>query len=107
LFAPLDLGDLEGDPVDVGEGRAGAPLLAQAEGGAVDLVELGVELLPVLLEAGGDRPVFLGLEGADLVLALGDEAERDGLDAPGREPGADRLPEDRAHLVAYQAVQDT
>src|SRR5690606_3130709 len=82
-------------------------LVPEPEALPVDLVELGIEAVPVLLEPGGDRPVLFGDERTDLVLALDDEAQRDRLDAPGREPGANRLPEERADLIADQAVQDT
>jgi hypothetical protein len=46
-------------------------------------VELGLEGLFVLLEVRGDGPVFLGLEPADLVFPLADQAERHGLDPAG------------------------
>ena len=58
------------------------------------------------LEPRLDRPVLLGHEGADLALALADDAHRDRLHAPGREPAADLLPEERAELVADEPVED-
>jgi hypothetical protein len=44
-------------------------------------------------------------EGADLALALHDEAQRHGLHATGREPLLHGLPEHRAGLVAHQAIE--
>src|SRR5690606_12322043 len=106
LLAALDVGDDEGRAVDVGEDVVRGGLVLEAEGLAVDVVELGLEALARALEQRGDGPVLLGLEGADLGLALGDEAERDGLDAACGEAGPDRLPEDGADLVADEAIED-
>ena len=77
------------------------------------------ELLPVLLpqrrdelgrhgrrQVGVEAPVLLGHEGPDLPLALADQADRDRLDAAGREAAAHALPEERADLVADQPVED-
>ena len=48
----------------------------------------------------------IGLERLDLALALADDAHRDRLHAAGRQPAAHLLPEQRADLVADQAVED-
>src|SRR5690606_20566728 len=45
-------------------------------------------------------------ERADGVLALADQAERHGLDPPGRKARPDGLPQQRAHLVAHEPVED-
>ena len=50
-------------------------------------------------------PELLGYEGADLALALDDQAQRHGLDPPGGEPSPHLVPQQRRHLVAHQAVQ--
>jgi hypothetical protein len=55
---------------------------------------------------GEDGPVLLGHEGPDLALAVADELERDRLHAPRGEAAADLLPEDGAHLVADEPVED-
>src|SRR5206468_4542540 len=53
-----------------------------------------------------DRPVLLGREGADLALALADDADGDRLHAARREPAAHLVPEQRRELVADQPVED-
>src|SRR5690606_16020735 len=106
LLAAPDIGDDEGGAFDVGKHVLRGGLVLEAEGLAIDVVEPGLEALARALEQRGDGPVLLGLEGADLGLALGDEAERDGLDAACGEAGPDRLPEDGADLVADEAIED-
>src|SRR5207247_9555441 len=53
-----------------------------------------------------DRPVLLGREGADLALALADDADGDRLHAPRREHAAHLVPEERRELVAHESVED-
>src|SRR5207237_266549 len=53
-----------------------------------------------------DRPVLLRREGADLPLALADDAHGHRLHAARRQPAAHLLPEERRELVADQAVED-
>ena len=72
---------------------------------AVDLMELGGELLAVLLEQRLDRPVLDRLERANLALALDDEPKRDGLHASGRQSLLDGLPQHRARLVADETIE--
>ncbi len=69
-------------------------------------MELGLELLVVLLQEGHDGPVLLRSEGPDLVFPLTNEAKGHRLDPPRGEPGPDGLPQEGAHLIAHQAVQD-
>ena len=57
-------------------------------------------------EDGLERPVLAGGEGADLALAIDDQPDGDRLDAPGRQPGPDLAPEQRAQRVADQPVDD-
>ena len=52
-----------------------------------------------------ERPVLLGHERPDLLLAVADHAQRDALHAPRGQPVFDRGPHERAHLVADQPVQ--
>ena len=73
---------------------------------AVDLMELGGEPLPRLLQQRLDGPVLDRLEGADLPLALDDEPQRDGLHATRRDPLLHRLPEHGARLVADETIQN-
>ena len=78
-----------------------------SSGLAVDPDELGRERLAVGRgEERLDRPVLAGGEGADLALALDDEAHGDRLDAAGRQAAADLAREQRAERVADQAVDD-
>jgi hypothetical protein len=54
---------------------------------------------------GLDGPVLAPLEGLDLQLALDDQAQRRALHAPGGEPAADLLPQQRRQVEADQIVQ--
>ena len=53
-----------------------------------------------------DCPVFLRHEGLDLLLALHDKTRGNRLHAPGGQAAADLLPQQRAELVADDAVKD-
>ena len=64
--------------------------------------ELGRRLAP---EPRVKRPVLDRDERLDLALPLGDETDGDGLHAPGREPAAHLLPEQRRQLVPHQAIE--
>ena len=68
-------------------------------------MELGGELLLVLLEQRLDGPVLDRLERANLPLALDDEAQRDGLHATGGESLLHGLPEHRTRLVADETIE--
>ena len=87
--------------------RSAVSLVADVERGAVDPDELGGER-----RAGRgredrlERPVLAGREGVDLALPLDDEPDGDGLDAAGRQAGADLPAEQRAERVADEAVDD-
>ena len=105
-LAALDVADDEGDVLDVAKHGVGFRFVGKPERLAIDLVQPGLELAVGLLEQGGDRPVLLGGERADLRFTLDDQPERHGLHASRGESRADRLPEQRADLVADQAVQD-
>src|SRR5207247_1114123 len=52
-----------------------------------------------------DVPVFLGHELFDLALAIGDELQRNRLHAAGAQAAADLVPEQRADLVADEAIE--
>ena len=52
-----------------------------------------------------NRPVFPRNEGADFLLALDDQAQRDGLHASGGKSAAHFVPEQRRNFVAHQAVE--
>ena len=52
------------------------------------------------------RPIFFRDEGADFLLALDDEAQRDGLDASGGKAAANFVPKQRRNFVADEAVED-
>jgi hypothetical protein len=111
-FLLLDLGDGPRGAVERAEHAVDARLGVEAK-----LLE--VDLLPVdlgqarqerrrrcALEPRLDRPVLLGHEGADLALALADDANRDRLHAPGREAAPHLLPQERRELIADEAVED-
>ncbi len=72
---------------------------------AVDVVKLGSKILIALSQLRFDAPVLDGIERLDVTLALDDQAQRDGLHAPRRDPLLHRLPQHRARLVAHQPVQ--
>src|SRR5581483_11575641 len=93
---------LEGGPVPLGM-RA----IRDLELLALVLDDLGPERLAGLVrEIRLDAPVLDGREGLDLALAIDDEAQRDGLDASGRQAVADLLPEERRHRVADEPIDD-
>ena len=56
-------------------------------------------------QVGGDGPVLLGLEGADLLLPLHHQPGGHRLDPSGGQAPADLLPQQRGELVAHDAVQ--
>ena len=90
--------------LDVARGRLD---VADVERLAVDAHELRREPLAALgLEERLDRPVLARHEARDLALALDDEADRDGLDAAGRQPAADLARQERAQRVADEPVDD-
>ena len=81
--------------------------IADIEGSAVDPDDLGREGLAGRgREDRLQRPVLAGREGGDLALALHDQAHRDGLHAPGRQPRADLPADQRAERVADEPVDD-
>jgi hypothetical protein len=105
-LAPLDLGDVERPPIlQVVDDALRVGLLVDLGLLAVDVMELGRELLLALLEQRFDGPILDRLERTDLPLALDDQAQRDGLHASGRNPLLHRFPEDRARLVADQTIE--
>ena len=53
-----------------------------------------------------DFPALFGDKRANLALALHDQADRHGLDSAGRKPFRNLLPEQRAQLVADDAVEN-
>ena len=56
-------------------------------------------------EVGVKRPVFLRLEGLNFLFAVVDHAHGHGLHAARGEAAADLLPQKRAQLIAYDAVE--
>ena len=114
-LAPLDARDLE----LAGGGLAQGALRFVRGAGVADeeLLELVVEPLAgvlgepcrkglaVLFQFRFQCPVLDRLEGLDLPLALDDQPERGGLHAPGREPGADLLPQQGREVEAHQVIQ--
>ena len=83
---------------------------AAGDAGAVDGVQLGREHPLLVLAAGVEGalevPVGRDPEAHPLALAVDHQAGRDRLDAAGGEAGHDLLPQDRADLVAVEAVED-
>ena len=56
-------------------------------------------------QVGVERPVFLRLEGLDLLFAVVDHAHGDGLHAARGEAAADLLPQKRAQLITHNTVE--
>src|SRR3954451_14465163 len=89
LLLLVDLRDLAGAPLDLLDDLRRVVL-----GDALAaLVAAAVATRPARLEGGLDEPVRLGLEGADLLLAPGDERERRRLDAAERDRAVERAPQ--------------
>ena len=105
-LSALHLGDRKIGVLDVGQHRGSLGLVPQVNGLAISVVELGVEVLAVLVQAGGEGPVLLGTERVNFLLALPDDPQRNCLYPPCRQPREDWLPEEGAHLVAHQPVED-
>ena len=85
----------------------GGPTVVDLELVTFVLDDLGGEgVAGVILERGLERPVLLRDERLDLALPIDDEPEGDGLDATGREPVPDLLPEERRHRVADEPIHD-
>ena len=72
----------------------------------VDPGQLGAERTgrAAPIQQGGEAPVLLRLEGVDLALAVDDQADRDALHPTGRQAAPDLAADQRAQLVADQAV---
>ena len=82
-------------------------LVADVEGLARDAHDLGGHLRAVGRgQERLERPVLAGGEGADLALALDDQAHGDRLHAPRRQAAADLARQQRAQRVADEAVDD-
>src|SRR5213592_2943478 len=109
---PLDLGDRPGRTVETAQRLLHPRPVLEAEALVVELLDrhLGQPRREGWrlgrLEPRLDSPVLLGREGADLALPLADDADRDRLHAPRREPAAHLVPEEGRELVADQAVED-
>ena len=67
----------------------------------------GREALPAHTQSSVHVPVFLGLEGFDLLLAVVDDADSYALDAARRQTAPDFPPQEGAQLIAHQTVQHT
>ena len=104
-LALLDGRDLEGQLERVRDDGLRARLILDLGLVAVELVQPGLERLPVLFEVGLDGPVFLRHEPADLLLPLADQPQRHCLHPARRQARLDALPEQRRGLVADQPVE--
>ena len=71
----------------------------------VELDQPGVELRPVLLKLGNDRPVFVGPEMLDLDFAVDDDAQRHRLHAARALRAGKAAPEDRRKGETVEIVQ--
>ena len=60
----------------------------------------------VVFQAGVQRPILLRYEIRDLLFPLGHQTHGHGLDTACRQAAADLLPQQRAELVADDAVKD-
>jgi hypothetical protein len=72
---------------------------------ARELDQLQRKSLRAVFAFGLERPVFLGFEDADLLLALADHAQRRTLHAAGRQAAAHFLPEQRREIETDQVVE--
>src|SRR5205814_7709574 len=92
--------------LEIGENRLRLLLGRDANGVAALLDQLRIEfgrLRPT--EPREQVPVLFWNELFDFPLAVGDELQRDRLHAPGAQPAADLVPEQRADLVADEPVE--
>ena len=109
----LDLLALQGLDAKSGRGKValdllGALLAPDAQFLQVlvpDPIQLRAELALRAQEVCLDGPIFLGLESQDLLLAVHDEPQGHGLDAPRGKSPHDLLPQEGRKLVAHQTVQ--
>ena len=102
-FAHGVLGPLEALFDGAGLGlRVGQELFSLVVGG-----QTGREALPAHAQSSVHIPVFLGLEGFDLLLAVVDDADGHALDAARRQTAPDFPPQEGAQLIAHQTVQHT
>ena len=54
-----------------------------------------------------NRPVFLGLKRLNFLLTFANDTQSDGLHASGTQATLHLLPQERANLVAHQAIEQT
>ena len=103
----FDRGDGEGGILQRGHDLGGALGVADLRLLPVDLGQFGLEGGRIRsLQEGGEVPVLLGDERADLRLPVADDPEGDGLDPAGGEPPLHLFPEDGADLIADEPVED-
>ena len=103
----LDVGDLERLLADIVDVSLGGRPVADDRIVPRNLEELGKKrLVRPSPEFADDRPVFVGNEGGDRLLPLADQADGNGLDAPGRQAVEDGLPDERRDLVPHETVHD-
>ena len=69
--------------------------------------QTGRKALPAHTQSSVHVPVFLGLEGFDLLLAVVDDADGYALDAARRQAASDFPPQEGAQLITHQTVQHT
>jgi hypothetical protein len=92
---------------EVGEHRLRLLLVANADGIAALLEQLGIELRRHRpSQAGKDVPVLFGNERADLTLAVADQFQCDRLHATGAQAAAHLVPQQWTDLVTNQPIED-
>ena len=69
--------------------------------------QTGRKALPAHTQSSVHVPVFLGLKGFDLLLAVVDDADGYALDAARRQAAPDFPPQEGAQLIAHQTIQHT
>ena len=107
LFRALDARNGEFLPGDVAQDLVGLGLAVQlALLFLAVIVRREAARLVQAAQQHVDRPVFLRHEGLDLLLALHDKTRGNRLHAPGGQAAADLLPQQRAELVADDAVEN-
>ncbi|MFT3772551.1 MAG: hypothetical protein QM820_44740 [Minicystis sp.] len=107
LLLARDLGDAVGRALQIGAHGRGLLAVGHLDLAAVGGGELGGERLAGrVLQRHADVPVLLGLEGADLALAVDDEAQGHRLHAAGREAEGELRPDQRGDVVAHDAIEN-
>ena len=107
LFAALDIVHRKGLRRHIADDRVGCRLALDVRFlVALAVIAGGKRIAGVAAKLRVDEPVLLALKVADLALAVDHDARGDTLHAAGGETGLDLFPQQRAELIAHDAVKD-